>query len=793
MPYQNLYGGGYSQTFSTLPNGDPYVHLQADESWGPKMDGTPVRQFYSFYPQDPEYGELTPFVPHPDNIKDYFETGHNINNGVTISGGSENTNYRVSFNDTRIEGVEPNTWLKRNNFGLSLGTDITSKLNFSTNINYARNSGQRPHQGSEGGSRYFGQWFQRSLDMNKLKDYQYSDGTYLHWNHRLNKITGDPGQFTNNIPAYWNNPYFNAYENLNNDNRDRLFGDIGLSYKLLPSLTVSGHVRADMYTQNVEERTAEGGTGTSDYSVGKYQRKDMNYEFLAQYNKDWNEFSLNASLGANLYDFEYSSLYQSTEGGLSTPGFYNIEASIDRPTVTSTYREKEIRSTYALVSLGYKGIYYLDASIRNDISSALPEANNSYWYPSVSGSFVFSELVDWEPFTLGKLRLSYAKAGSDLNPYLTSPSYGIGDSYGGVVNLAVPNTLVNPDIKPAFSSTYEAGVDLAFFQKRVGLGITYYNQQNEDQIIPLNVSGTSGYSSVYINAGLIENKGVEISLTGSPIRNDDFSWDMILNFSKNQNKIIKLHPELDVYNHYSRYYSGVYAYLNSYEGKSFGSLVTQAYERDEETGMILLNDDNLPLYTDATHDFGTVLPDFTGGFQNVINYKGFSLSAMIDFQKGGQFFSRSKSLAQRTGLDLATVAINDKGFQVRDPVDEGGGIRIDGMSAETGELVTAYIEPAEYYNTVARRIYEENIYDASYIKLREVRLGYTLGQSLIENLPFKQVNVAIILRNPAMIWQDAPKGLDPSELSSGAQSISWYETGQLNTVRSYGLNLNITF
>ncbi len=803
MPYQNLYGGGYSQTFSTLPNGDPYVHLQADESWGPRMDGTPVRQFYSFYPQDPNFGELTPFVPHPDNIENYYETGSNVNNGVTVSGGGINSNFRVSVNDTRIQGIEPNTWLKRNNFGLALGVDLSEKLNFSTNVNYARNSGVRPYQGSEGGSRYMGQWFQRSVDMNRLKDYKYADGTVLHWNHRLNKITGDPGQFTHNIPAYWNNPYFIAYENTNADNRDRLFGNFGLTYEVIEDLTLSGNIRTDTYTQNIEERTAFGGTGTPSYFVGKYQGREMNYEFLAQYAKNWSDFSLNASLGANHYDLNYTSLTQQTEGGLSTPNFYNIEASIDRPTVSSTLRRKQIRSAYALMSLGYRGIYFVDATIRNDVSSALPAAHNSYWYPSISGSFVFSELVNVTALSLGKLRVSYAQAGSDLSPYLISPTYSIGSPYGAVVNLAVPNTQVNPDIKPSFAHSYEAGIDLKLFQNRLGLDVTYYNQQNRDQIIPLNVSGTSGYSSVYINAGLIENKGIEITLNGTPVKTSSFTWDVSFNINRNRNMVVELHPDQDVYPHYSSTYSSVTAYLNSYEGKPFGSLVTQAYQRDEETGKILVefNEDEdypdggyyLPLYTDATHDFGTVMPDFTGGLQNLIRYKNFQISAMIDFQSGGQFFSRSKSLAQRTGLDLETVAINDKGVQVREPVAEGGGIRVDGIDVDTDLEVTSYVDPVTYYNTVARRIYEDNIYDASYVKLREVRVGYSFGKALLGNLPVQRVNLAFIMRNPAMIWQSAPKGLDPSELSVGAQAISWYESGQLNTVRSYGLNLNVTF
>src|SRR5688572_7298786 len=219
IPLQNQYGGGSSQTWRTLPNGEKYVDISVDESWGPKMDGTPVRQIFSFYPQDPEYKKVTPFVPHPNNIEDYYETGSNLNNGITVTGGNENSNIRISFNDTRIQGVEPNTWLKRNNFGLSAGLDLSKKLNVSTNFNYATNTAQRPSQGSEYGARYIVQWFQRNLDMKRLRNYKYPDGTLLQWN--LNRPNTTTGEITNFKALYWNNPYFEAYENPSNDNRDR--------------------------------------------------------------------------------------------------------------------------------------------------------------------------------------------------------------------------------------------------------------------------------------------------------------------------------------------------------------------------------------------------------------------------------------------------------------------------------------------------------------------------------------------------------------------------------------------
>ena len=792
IPKQNLYGAGSSQEFRTLDNGDPYVQLNYDESWGPRMDGTPVRQVFSFYPQDPTFGQLTPFVPYPDNIEDYYETGWNFNNTVSVSGGNENTAFRLSLNDTRIEGVEPNTHLNRNNLGINASLDILDNLTVSTNVNYARNDAIRPQQGSEFGVAYLNQWFQRNLDMNRLRDYKYADGTFLHWNLETpNSATGEIEDFE---PLYWNNPYFDAYENYSTDNRDRFFGDISLAYQVTPEIEISGAVRSDMYTQNIDNRTAFGGKDIPGYFVGKYQNREMNYELIGRYSKEFEDFSLDGTLGGNIFKRDYSYLSQATVGGLTAPGFYNIAASIDRPDVTSYKLEKELRSMFAMVSFGYKDTYFLDASIRNDNSSALPEDNNSYWYPSISGSFVFSEFFDSEKFSFAKLRASYAQAGSDLSPYQINSVYGVGNVYGGINTSFVPDNLNNPNIEPSFAHSYEAGLDLQFFENRLGANFTYYVQRNKNQIIRLDVSGASGYGSSTINAGLIQNKGFELSLTGRPIYNDTFKWDMLFNISRNQSEVVELAPGIDVYNYDSTTYSSVTTYLNSYVGKPFGSLVGQAYQRDEATGEILLDSDNMPLYTDATHDFGTVLPDFTGGFQNSINYRNFSLAALIDFQGGGQFFSRSKQLGVRTGQDPITAAINDRGANVRDPLEEGGGVKVTGISEESGERVEAYVDARSYYrNVVGRRIYEEWLFDASYVKLSEIRLGYTFDAEALSNLPFKSANVALIARNPAMIWQEAPDGIDPSSISTGGQAISWYESGQLATVRSFGLNLNLVF
>lgn len=795
FPLQDIYGGGSSQTWRTLPNGEKYVDMSIDESWGPRMDGTPVRHVFSFYPQDPEYKKLMPFIPHPSNIEDYYRTGSNINNGIVMSGGNENSTFRLSFNDTRIRGVEPNTWLRRNNIGLSAGLDLTKKLNVLANVNFATNNAQRPTQGSEYGARYMVQWFQRNIDMNRMKNYKYADGTFLNWN--LNRPNATTGEITNFNPLYWNNPYFEVNENLSNDGRDRFFGNLGATYQLFTGLKITGFLRGDMYTQSIEERSAFGGRRVPSYANGKYQNREFNYELLAQYDKSFGDLTLNANLGGNIYKRKYTEVTGATAGGLISPNYFTLAASVDRPIISSYLLRKEIRSMYGMASLGYKNTYFLDASLRNDNSSALPTDNNSYWYPSVSGSVVFSELFKWRPLSYGKIRMSYAKAGSDLSPYQTSFVYAQGTVYTStptIPTLAVPDNLANPEIEPSFANSYEAGIDLQFFNNRLGIDFTYYIQKNKNQIIQLDVSGASGYGSTTINAGLIQNKGIELTLTGTPIRSKNFAWDIVFNLSRNRNMVVELAEGINTYAYGSTTYSSVTSFLNSYVGMPFGSLVGKAYQRDSATGRILLGTNNLPLYTDATHNFGSVLPDYTGGIMNTFNIFGFQLSAMIDYQFGGQFFSRTKMLLAKTGMAPETAATNDKGKNVRDAIADGGGFHITGISAATRQPVDAYVDARAYYRTVlGTHVYEEWVYDASYIKLREVKLGYTLPKKMLGNLPINTVTIALIARNPAMLWQEAPKGLDPSELSTGGQSIGWYESGQANTVRSYGINLNINF
>lgn len=794
MPLQNIYGAGSSLNFPTITiNGvsTKYVDGTWDESWGPKMDGTPVRHQYSFFPGDPEFGKETPFIPHPDNIKDYFETGHTWNNSISFAGGGQNTSFRLSFNNTTIKGIEPNTHLKRNNLSFNGSLNVTDNLVVSTNLNYANNDGLRPAQGYQSlGSRNMYQWFQRNLDMNRLKQYKYADGTFYQWN--LND-PNSAGIYEDMTPIDWNNPYFDAYENPSHDSRDRFFGNVGVTYTVIPGLQVSGFIRQDGFTQNLDGRNAAGGRGTPSFWIGKFESKEMNYELLAQYNKEFGDISVNANLGGNIMTQKYTYLREETKGGLVTPGFYNIANSLERPEVANSLRRKEVRSAFGSVSVGYKNTYYIDASLRRDITSTLPDGNNSYVYPSVSASVVFSELLKSDIVSFGKLRGSFAQAGSDIAPYLTNSAFSLGDPYGTAFPMYIPDRLNNPDLKPSLGTALEVGLDMRFLRDRVGFSLTAYKQENENAVLVLDVPGPSGYLSNVINAGNVQNKGVELSITGTPVQTKNIRWTSTFNIGHNKSKIKELFPGNNTLVLDQNRYASVDMFLLSNVGDAFGSLVGNGYVRDPATGKLMLDAANMPMWS-TNHNFGSVLPDYTGGWQNSFTWKNFDLGAVIDFQKGGQFFSWTKMLAVKSGQAEETAAMNDKGKNIRDPLADGGGVKVTGISNATKQEVTAYVNARTYYrNTLGNKIYEEWMYDASYIRMREIRLGYTFTKVNFAKLPVKSVNVAFITRNPFTIWQKAPKGLNPGELATGASSLNWLETGQLATARSYGINLNVSF
>ena len=440
---------------------------------------------------------------------------------------------------------------------------------------------------------------------------------------------------------------------------------------------------------------------------------------------------------------------------------------------------------------------YLEGTLRNDWSSALPTNANSYLYPSVSTSFIFTELLknsgtsSW--LTFGKLRASYASVGSDLAFNQVNLALNNGSLYGSNPSISIGDQFRGGNIQPALTRAYEVGLEFRFF-KRLGFEATWYQNNNTNQIIPLTVSPTSGFSTAQVNAGNIQNSGIELSITGTPVLTRDFSWDVSLNWAQNSNKVIELYQNSKTYVYATDRFD---TRLEHRVGAEWGMYVSRKFKVDPKTGKTLILSTGQPDY-DINQDIGTVLPKFTGGMFNTFKYKSFDLSFSIDYQSGGLFYSETRNFNTGAGLSQETVGTNDKGNDWREypgayTLAGGnvgtGGIRIPGVFASGAEN-NRYIAARAYWYTARQKDASNYLLDASYIKLREVRLGYSIPGKALQSLKVvKTANVGVIVSNAWLIWAAAKKyGVDPSELES-----FYREGGQLSQSRQIGFNIRVGF
>ncbi|MDN5200084.1 SusC/RagA family TonB-linked outer membrane protein [Fulvivirgaceae bacterium BMA10] len=814
--YQNKYAGGYSGDFATFEynpsihpaswasfDGQKMLEYYADESWGPEMDGTLIRHWDSWYPGE-TFGELRPLSPQPDNVKNFYETGVTTNNHIAFSGGTEKTAFRLSFTNVNTKGVVPFSEGNRNNVGLNVNSDISDRFNVSTSINYANNSflGKPAfgYTGSYSGWTLLGitpnlnMWTQRNLDYDRVRNYRGTDGSIRTWN-----INGP----TDPTPNFWDNLYYMLENAFPEDSRDRIYGNINLTYEIIDGLKVSGIARRDVYNQSIERRIPSEAQTQDLYAIRTIKGQEENYEMLAKYDKRFNEnFSLSASLGGNIRKNTFAETSMSTAGGLSTPNLFNIGASVDRPNVSSFKSEKIVRSIYGFANLGYKDMLYLDLTGRNDWSSSLPEDNNSYFYPSASLSFVFSEILESKILSFGKIRASVAQVGSDIDAFDINRTYSLGTAYGSNASFFVPNTLANQNLRPALATSYEFGLDVRFLDDRLGIDATYYKRDSKDQIINIDVPGSTGFNSTFVNAGLIRGEGIEIAAYGTPVKTSDFSWDVSFNVARNTSKVIELTDDIDNIQLFNR--RGITA--NAKVGKEWGNLTGRYFQLFQATDgngnpvdhpsngkrvVRYASDGQTLLYNRAEdQDLGNVLPDYTGGITNTLRYKNFELSAFIDFQVGGRFHSVTNMYGFGAGQLATTVGLNDQGNSVRAPVSEGGGFKVEGVLAD-GTPVSGYASGSDHtWNLVGIR--GAWVYDADYVKLREVRLGYNLPNTLLQKLPFSKVNVSLSAKNLWLISAAVP-GVDPSEITPDRFGVSFHEGGGLPGVRTFLFTLNFGF
>ncbi|WPP53251.1 SusC/RagA family TonB-linked outer membrane protein [Catalinimonas niigatensis] len=779
--YQNEYGGGYKQEFD-MYNGEPIVAFQADESWGPRLDGQLVRHWDSFYPNAPEFGESRPWVANPDNIKNFYETGVNLSNNVALTAGSDNASVRVSYTNLDQKGVFPYSELKRNTISVNADAKLTSKLSTSVRFNYMKSrvngrpvTGDYIGDGAQSVQSSFNTWFQRQLDLDRLKQTTTPEGIQRLWN-----ISGPE----NLSPFYWNNPYWELQKASNQDLRERVFGNVSLAYEFTDHLKLTGWARTDFYDDRREAWTPIGHVNISSYSEDVRKVSENNFEMLIQYNRRFlnDNMSLAANLGANRRIQTLYRNYGKTNGGLSVPDFYTLEASKDRPTITDMSQERVVNSMYGSVNLGFRDFMYFDASLRNDWSSTLPVDNNSYLYPSFAASFVFSEFISNKGLlSFGKLRAGWARVGNDTDPYRLYQIYEPFGSFGSTPLFTVPDILNNSDLKPEITTSYELGLDMQFLNGRISLDATYYNSIATNQIIQLPVSGTSGSRFNIVNAGEMSNNGVEMMLSAVPIETrGGFVWELILNMAKNNNKVVSLADGQDNFQLADQRVT-----INARIGEPYGTIVGDGFAVNEN-GERLVDSEGYYI-REFGKVLGNVMADYTGGINSNLSYKGFNLSTLVDFQKGGDLFVGTRSVGVYSGLTSETVGPNDLGNPMRSPVAEGGGIRAEGV-LESGEQNQQYVEAVDYFKDITG-IDEYSVFDASFVKLREVRLGYSLPQRMFENMPISSVSFSLVGRNLALLYSKVPH-VDP-ESTLGSGNVQGLENSQLPSTRSIGFNINI--
>jgi len=630
--YQEYAEGRAFTYYDGLGNG---VQDGRDESWGPKLDeGLSLAQFDSPYTMDangdPVY-QKTPWVSQPNNTKDFFETGTTWSTNVALTGGTERASARLTMNNVQQKGAVPNTDLTRNNVALSGTLNLHPRFSGGGSIAYIQNrSDNLPGVGYDANNvmQSIGGWFGRQVNMKNLKDNWETDNAW-----------GNPYNWNTN---YHNNPYWTVNKNTTSRRRDRVYGNVYLEYKLTDWLKVLGRVGTDFYSENrkhvVADRSNENSLGGEFWESETFQQ-ETNVDLILNGGNDFNEdWGINYTLGAN-YRNNKSSFMWMRAPALTVPDLYTITNVSGLASTAQRVTEKETNSAFGSVSIAYKRFLYLDITGRNDWSSTLPKDNWSYFYPSVSLSWVFTENfnISENILSFGKIRGSWAQVGNDTDPYQTMGTYSQSNFTGGpidpifgVAQFHYPYIIPPLNLKPELTTSIEIGTDLKFLKNRLGLDFTYYDMKTKDQILAVDISYASGFEQMRINAGEIQNTGFELMLYGKALeKKDGLNWDIILNWSKNTNKVNELYGDLEAYQIADSWGSTT---IEARPGEPYGQIKGGAYVKDANGSYIIDPSSGLPLHSSEPQVIGNILPDWLWGIQNVFNYKDFTLSFLFETQ-----------------------------------------------------------------------------------------------------------------------------------------------------------------
>ena len=828
--YQNEYGGGYANDGKPKGHADryrsaigkfkPFVfnaanhpaswnsfngHLlptySADESWGPRLEGQMVRHWDSWIPGDPEFGKLRAWKANPNNIKDFYRAGRTLNNSIAFSKGGEDYSIRSTITHIDKTLILENSKRTTTSFSINADYSISSKLKFNTNFNYTDRFTKNDPDSSYGNlGANFNQWWQRQIDINRLREYK-RNGQAVSWNIR------SP---TNIRPAYWNSPFFILYENIKNQQKNGLYGQVGLTYEFNDNFNAQIAYKKAYNQYEYNKRSGWGGLEQEKYRESLSVTSRDEIYGITNYNKTFNDFNINASVGFETSKERFKSLYTSTVGGMTTPGFYSIATSKDRPNTKSLEIKRESKAWFTTASVGYKEMLFTELTYRKDYGSTAKKGDNSVTTKGITGSFIFSEILpENDILTFAKVRIGYAEAPYFPVPYQLSQTYAPGKPYGSNGTSTVPNVGVNPDLKGGRKEELEYGLEFRFLQNRLSLDLTYFDRTDSNLPSFVTVPGSSGITGYYSNQGKQTAKGFEASLSGTLIKTDDFTWNVVINAATLKRKVVYIADGVDV-----NILSSWGPQLQERKGEEWGAIYGNTYKRDDN-GNKVLNSNGL-YERESNKYLGSILPDVTGGFSTSFSYKNFDLSLGFDYQFGGKFYGVSRRYGNYAGLSTETVGNNVLGNPVRGTIAGSGthkaySINLANADATSGGQLTSGVDssgnpqqflvnPHVLWRNNLRNIHEEYINDATYIKLRTIRMGYNLPSKIVKKLHFTDINIAVFADNVWLIKSDL-KGIDPSELEGrnagnriiGLNNYEWIENGQLPSVRTIGINAKFTF
>ncbi|MFA5243801.1 MAG: SusC/RagA family TonB-linked outer membrane protein [Pedobacter sp.] len=767
IPFQNEYGQGIGGVYQK----------NTESSWGPKMTGQSV-DTWSIRPEDA--GKQYSFSPQPNNVKDAFQMGYNTATNIIASVGSENIQGMFTYTRTDAAGIVDGNKLGRNNMAVRLTAQLAKRLRLDTKVDY----------------------MQQVINDNLVEDINNFNPAKQIYMLPRNIRTEDAKNYTYTNSAgivlqnFWTpgstlglNPYFLINRASNISPRERAIGMASLTYDIAKDLKFMARVSFDKVMNSNEEKLSRDFYARAlngRYTVSSGRSSLFNSDALLSYNKKVNEdWNVNVSLGGNIRNDRNSSLSSNTGVGMIVPDFWTLSNTLDGITSNNPGPNIDVHSAYAFANIGWKNAIFLDITGRNDWSSTLPKANRSYFYPSVGLSVILSDLIEMPEFlSFAKLRGSWAKVGSGGPAYMLNrtATFSPGGNNG---YLQLSSTLPNTDLRPEETKSLEYGIDLSFFNDRIGFNITGYKTNTVNQLFTVALPPGSGASQFFTNGGDVENKGIELGLTGIPLKTANFKWENSLTFSRNRNLVKKLNderPKLIVGSDQS------FRDFVVVQGQPFGQIFSIGWRRDAN-GNVIVGSNGVPLNSGTRSlSVANAIPDWMGGFSNTFSFRNFNLSFLIDHRQGGTALSVTDAMLNFEGLTEKTLAGREGGLIFGQNLFPGqNAVKQDGTPNDIS------VNAQTFWRTtggVVNPVGEAFVESMTNTRLRELMLGYTFPKSLLKNLPVKGIKLSVVGRNLWFIYR-ASKTIDP-DITAGTGVISEGQSAFAPpTVRSYGLNLKV--